>query len=106
MEMFDPPHAGEIIREACLEPLGLTVTAAARWLGVSRQSLSELLNGRAGVSAEMAIRLEKAFGSTAETWLRAQLKHDLWQARRRSKTIKVRRYPAPEASLARESSGS
>ena len=65
MKMHNPPHPGEIIREDCLKPLGLSVTAAAEWLGVSRQSLSELLNGKNGVSAEMAIRLEKAGWSNA-----------------------------------------
>ena len=97
MEMFDPPHPGEIIREDCLKPLGLSVTAAAAGLGISRQSLSELLNGRNGVSPDMAIRLEKAGWSTAETWLRVQLKHDLWQARQRSDAIKVKRFPAPDS---------
>jgi addiction module HigA family antidote len=77
MEMYNPPHPGEIIREDCLAPLNLSVTAAAEWLGVSRQSLSELLNGHNGVSAEMAIRLEKAGWSTAETWLGVQLAYDL-----------------------------
>ena len=95
MTMNNPPHPGEIIREDCLEPLGLTVTAAAAWLGVSRQSLSELLNGRNGVSAEMAIRLEKAGWSNAETWLGVQLAYDLWHAKRRAGAIKVMRYPAP-----------
>jgi addiction module HigA family antidote len=95
MTMFNPPHPGEIIREDCLAPLGLTVTAAARWLGVSRQSLSELLNGRNGVSAEMAIRLEKAGWSDAGTWLGVQAAHDLWQARQHQDAIKVERYPAP-----------
>jgi addiction module HigA family antidote len=94
MDMFNPPHPGVIIREDCLKPLRLSVTAAAEWLGVSRQSMSELLNGRNGVSAEMAIRLEKAGWSTAETWLRVQAKHDLWQARQRSDQIAVKPYPA------------
>ncbi len=94
MQMFDPPHPGEIIREDCLKPLGLSVTAAAKWLGVSRQALSELLNGHAGVSAEMAIRLDKAGWSNAETWLGAQLAYDLWQARQGADSIKVERYPA------------
>ena len=97
MPMHNPPHPGEIIREDCLRPLGLSVTAAAAWLGVSRQSLSELLNGRNGVSAEMAIRLEKAGWSNAETWLGVQTAYDLWQAKRRARLIKVRRYPAPES---------
>jgi addiction module HigA family antidote len=96
MEMHDPPHPGEIIRDDCLKPLGLSITSAAKWLGISRQSLSELLNGRNGISAEMAIRLEKAFGSTAETWLRMQLSYDLWQAKKKSRKIKVARYPIPE----------
>ena len=96
MEMFNPPHPGEIIREDCLNPLGLTVTAAAKWLGVSRGSLSELLNGHNGISAEMAIRLEKAGWSTAESWLRNQLSYDLWQAKQRSSSIKVQKYPIAE----------
>jgi antitoxin HigA-1 len=94
MAMHNPAHPGEIIREACLKPLHLTVTAAAERLGVSRQSFSELLNGRMGVSAEMAIRLEKAGWSSAEAWLRMQVLYDLWQARRRAKSIKVKRFVA------------
>jgi antitoxin HigA-1 len=97
MEMYNPPHPGEIIREDCLGPLGLSVTAAAEWLGISRQSLSEVLNGHNGVSAEMAIRLEKAGWSAAETWLGVQSAYDLWQAKQRSETIQVKRYPTPEA---------
>ena len=97
MEMFNPPHPGEILREECLKPLRLTVTAAAKGLGVSRGSLSELLNGHNGISADMAIRLEKAGWGSAESWLRNQLSYDLWHARRRAKTIKVKRFPAPEA---------
>ena len=97
MIMHDPPHPGEIIREDCLAPLHLTVTAAAEWLGVSRQSLSELLNGHNGLSAEMAIRLEKAGWSNAETWLGVQLAHELWRAQQRSGTITVKRYPMPDA---------
>jgi addiction module HigA family antidote len=97
MEMFNPPHPGEILREDCLKPLGLTVTAAANWLGVSRGSLSELLNGHNGISPDMAIRLEKAGWGSAESWLRNQLSYDLWRARRRSRTIRVKRFPTPEA---------
>jgi antitoxin HigA-1 len=93
--MHNPPHPGEIIRDQCLEPLGLSVTDAAKGLGVTRKALSELLNGHAGVSPEMAIRLEKAFGSTAETWLRMQLAYDLWQAQQRAGDLKVTRFPAP-----------
>jgi len=93
--MHNPPHPGEIIRDQCLEPLGLSVTDAAKGLGVTRKALSELLNGHAGVSPEMAIRLEKAFGSTAETWLRMQLACDLWQAEQRTGDLKVTRFRAP-----------
>ncbi len=96
MEMFNPPHPGEMIREDCLAPLGLTVTAAAKWLGVSRGSLSELLNGHNGVSPDMAIRLEKAGWGTAESWLRNQLSYDLWHAKQRADTIKVKKFPSPE----------
>jgi addiction module HigA family antidote len=90
--MHDPPHPGEIIREMCLDPLGLSVTAAAKGLGVTRKALSELLNGHSGVSPEMAIRLSKAFGGNPETWLRLQMQYDLWQAERRSGSIEVTRF--------------
>ena len=89
MAMHDPPHPGGIVRRQCLEPLGLTVTRAAEGLGVTRQTLSEVLNGRTGVSVEMAIRLSKAFGSTPETWLGMQMAYDLWQARDRAGKIAV-----------------
>lgn len=91
MEMHNPAHPGEVVREECLKPLGLTVTAAADALGVTRKGLSDLLNGHTGVSPDMAIRLEKVFGSTADTWLRMQLQYDLWEARQRSDAIKVNR---------------
>jgi addiction module HigA family antidote len=96
MEMHDPAHPGEVIREACLKPLGLTVTAAAEALGVTRKALSDLLNGHSGVSPDMAIRLEQVFGSTADAWLRMQMQRDLWQARQRAGTIKVnKRFAQP-----------
>ena len=88
METHDPPHPGDIVREECLEPLALSVTAAEA-LGVTPKALSDLLNGHTGVSPDMAIRLEKVFGSTAETWLKLQMQRDLWEARRRADTIKV-----------------
>lgn len=88
-EMHDPAHPGEIVREECLKPLGLTVTAAAEALGVTRKALSDLLNGHTGVSPEMAIRLEQVFGSTADTWLRMQMQRNLWEARQRAGKIKV-----------------
>ena len=91
-KMNNPPHPGEIIKEDCLQALGLTVTAGARILGISRQALSNLINRHAGVSPDMAIRLEKAFGSDAESWLRLQLNYDIWQARQRESEIHVERY--------------
>ena len=94
MPMQDPPHPGGIVKRQCLEPLGLSVTRAAKGLGVPQQLLSELLNGREGVSVEMAIRLSKAFGSTPETWLGMQMAYDLWQARDRASQIAVERFAA------------
>jgi addiction module HigA family antidote len=93
-DMHNPPHPGEIIREECLKPLGLSVTAAAAGLGVTRKALSELLNTHSGVSPEMAIRLSKAFGSSPETWLRLQMQYDLWQAQQRAASIHVKRFSA------------
>ena len=95
MSMANPCHPGEIVKYECLEPLGLTVTRAAKGLGVTRQALSELVNGRAGVSVDMAIRLSKAFGSTPETWLRMQMAFDIWQARDRAREIEVERFAEP-----------
>ncbi len=94
MPMKNPPHPGRTIANACLEPLGLTVPAGARVLGVTRPTLSNVINGKAGISPEMAIRLEKAFGSTADAWLRMQAAYDLAQARKREKDIKVERVVA------------
>ena len=94
MPMKNPPHPGRTIATACLEPLGLSVTAGARVLGVARPTLSNVINGKAAISPEMAIRLEKAFGSTADAWLRMQAAYDLAQARRREKDIKVKRVVA------------
>ena len=94
MPMKNPIHPGRIVKHDCLEPLGLTVTAAAKALRITRQALNNLVNERAGISPEMAIRLEKAFGSTADTWLRLQAAYDLAQARKREASIKVRRYDA------------
>jgi addiction module HigA family antidote len=94
MSMHNPPHPGGIVRRQCLEPLGLSVTDAAKGLGVTRQALSDLLNENAGVSVEMAIRLSKAFGSSPETWLGMQMAYDLWQARGRAEEIQVQRFQA------------
>ena len=94
MKMHNPPHPGEIIRTLWLEPLGLTVTDAAAALGVSRKTLSALLNGRAGISPEMAVRLSMAFGTSEESWLNQQMQYDLWHAERRRKSLKVVRIAA------------
>ena len=92
MFMKNPPHPGRIVREECLQPLGLSVTSGAKILGVSRQTLNNLVNQRAGISPEMAIRLAKAFGSNAQTWLRMQSNYDLAKALRSESKIRVRRY--------------
>ncbi len=92
MPMKNPPHPGKVVRVSCLEPLGLNVTEGAKALGVSRQALSNLVNGHARVSSEMAIRLAKAFGSTTETWIRLQTAYDIAQAREREDEIEVQRY--------------
>ncbi|MDE0270795.1 MAG: HigA family addiction module antitoxin [Gammaproteobacteria bacterium] len=92
MLMRDPPHAGPLIRRQCLEPLGLTVTEAAKGLGVSRNTLSRLLNGRLGISPEMAIRLSKAFGGSSESWLQQQMQYDLRQVQQRSDDVTVGKF--------------
>jgi len=99
MDMANPPHPGGIVRRQCLEPLGLTVTKAAEGLGVSRQALAELVNEKSAVSAEMAIRLSKAFGSSPETWLGMQTAYDLWEARERASQLQVTRL-APASEMA------
>jgi antitoxin HigA-1 len=97
MPMKNPPHPGRIVREDCLQPLGLSVTSGAKILGVSRQALNNLVNQRSGISPEMAIRLAKAFGSTAQTWLRLQSNYDIAQALKSENKIRVRRYRGAEA---------
>jgi|SRR5688572_27762807 len=95
--MKNPVHPGELVRHACLEPLGLTVTAGAKVLGVTRQALNNVVNCKAAISPEMAVRLEKAFGSTAETWLRMQMAYDLAEAKRRASSIRIQRYRRPRS---------
>jgi addiction module HigA family antidote len=95
MPIKNPAHPGRIIRSACLEPLGLSITEGARILGVTRQTLTKIVNGKSGVSEEMAIRLAKAFGSTADAWVRMQASYDLAQARKDEAKIKVRRQYVP-----------
>ena len=92
MPMKNPSHPGAIVRYDCIEPLGLTVTEAAKILGVTRPALNNLVNGKAGVSAEMAVRLSKAFGSEPEFWLCLQMNYDLAQVRRREGDIQVKRF--------------
>jgi len=92
--MYNPPHPGEVVRELCLKPLGLSVSEAARALGVSRKTLSAILNGRGGISPEMAIRLSIAFDTSAESWLNQQTQYDLWAAEKRRKSLRVERLAA------------
>ncbi len=94
MRMHNPPHPGEIIRSFCLEPLGLSVTQAAGALGVSRKTLSAILNGRAAISPEMAVRLSIAFDTSAESWLNQQAQYDLWHVERRRKALRVAKLSA------------
>ena len=89
MRMHNPPHPGEIIRRLCLDPLGVSVTEAAQALGISRKTLSAILNGRAGISPEMAVRLSMAFGTSAESWLNQQTQYDLWHVEQRRKQFRV-----------------
>ncbi len=96
MRMHNPPHPGEILKKLCLEPLGLSVTEAAKALGVSRKTLSSILNGRAGISPEMAVRLSIAFDTTAESWMNQQVQYDLWQAEQHRDELNVTRLAVAE----------
>src|SRR5947199_1630799 len=97
MPMKEPPHPGLSVRHDCLEPLRLTITDGAKVLGVSRQALDSVVNGKAGISPEMAIRLDKAFGGTADAWLALQTAYDLAQAKKNASKIRVKRYVGPRA---------
>ena len=94
MLMHDPPHPGHVLKELCLEPLGFTVADAAKALGVSRKMLSMVVNGRAGISPEMAIRLSIAFDTSAESWLNQQTQFEWWQAEQHRSELKVERLSA------------
>jgi antitoxin HigA-1 len=94
MVMYNPPHPGEIIREFCVEPLNINVTEAARALGVTRKTFSALLNGRAGISPEMALRLSKVFGRSPEGWLKLQLQYDLWKTKQSIDIDNLKRFEA------------
>ena len=89
MLMHNPPHPGLIIKELCLEPLGITVTDAAKALGVSRKTLSSIINGKAGISPEMAVRLSIAFNTSSESWMNQQSQYDLWQVEQRRNELQV-----------------
>lgn len=90
MNMHNPPHPGELLKELYLEPLKITVTEAAMALNVARKTLSAVVNGRAGISPEMALRLAKALNTTPELWLNMQAQHDLWIARQKKTDEEVR----------------
>jgi addiction module HigA family antidote len=94
MGMYNPPHPGEIIRAFCIEPLGLTITETAKAIGVTRKTLSALLNGRSGISPEMALRLSKVFGRSPEGWLKLQLQYDLWTTQQSVDLKNLRRIKA------------
>ena len=89
MLMHNPPHPGEVLKELCIEPLGITVTDAAKGLGISRKTLSSILNGKAGISPEMAVRLSIAFNTSSESWLNQQSQYDLWQAEKHRNELQV-----------------
>ena len=89
MLMHNPPHPGEVLKELCIEPLGLTVTEAAKGLGVSRKTLSSILNGKSGISPEMAVRLSIAFNTSSESWINQQSQYDLWHAEQHRKELNV-----------------
>ena len=94
MQMHNPPHPGEILKELCLEPVQVSVTDAAKALGVSRKTLSAILNGHSGISPEMAIRLSIAFDTSAESWLNQQSQYDLWQAEQHRSDLHVKKLVA------------
>lgn len=94
MRMHNPPHPGEILKQLCLDPLDLTITEAAKALGVSRKTLSAIINRRASITPEMAVRLSMAFGTTSESWLNQQLQYDLWHAEQLRKKLNVKRLAA------------
>ena len=94
MRMHNPPHPGEIIKSLCLEPLGVSISDAAKALGVSRKTLSAIINGRASISPEMAVRLSIAFSTSSESWLNQQTQYDLWHAEQSRNRLKVKRLAA------------
>jgi addiction module HigA family antidote len=95
MMMHNPPHVGEILREMYLEPANISVTEAARRLGVSRQTISRLINEKMGISADMAIRLAQAFGTSPEYWMNMEKQYELWQAMSESEDLKIEPFVIP-----------
>ena len=104
MAMKNPDHPGKVIRELCIEPLSLSVTAAAEGLGVSRKALSELINGHSGISPDMGVRLSRGFGGSVESWLTQQMQYDLARVQARSDTINVARFERVHGHAEREDS--
>lgn len=94
MPMHNPPHPGKVLKELWVEPMGITITVLAEAAGVTRKAMSELVNGKSGVSPEMAIRLSKMFNTTPELWLGMQMNRDLWVVKKKSARIKVKRLAA------------
>ena len=94
MNMHNPPHPGEVLNELCIKPVGASITDAAKALDVSRKTLSSIINGRSGISPEMAIRLSIAFDTTAESWLHQQSQYDLWQAEQHRSELHVQKLVA------------
>ncbi len=94
MLMHNPPHPGVIIKELCIEPLGLSITETAKALGVSRKTLSSIVNEKAGISPEMAVRLSIAFNTSSESWINQQAQYDLWQAEQHRNELKVSKLSA------------
>lgn len=90
MYMHNPPHPGEILKELYIEPLNLTIAEVAKGIGVTRKSLSEVINGKYGISTEMAIRLAKAFSTTPESWLNLQQQYDIWKTRTKHKLPRIK----------------
>ena len=91
MTMHNPPHPGEIIKELCIDPLGLSITDVAKALGVTRKTLSSIINGNSGISPEMALRLSKAFDTTPESWLNQQLQYDLWKTKKKLGKLNIKK---------------
>jgi antitoxin HigA-1 len=100
MYMHNPPHPGEVLKELYIEPLGLTITEVAAGLCVARKTISELVNGKYGISSDMAIRLAKAFSTTPESWLNLQQQYDIWEARKKRDKCRIKAFILPHHAYA------